>query len=89
MEACERKGKVKVKLSLCLTKQHTMKTYWGSGGIAPRILDLGTKWREGNNLFQDGGGQGNTSRNAGSVINYLDSYLGKILLVTSYICYFT
>jgi hypothetical protein len=23
-----------------------MKTYWGSGGIAPRILDLGTKWGE-------------------------------------------
>jgi hypothetical protein len=21
-----------------------MKTYWGSGGIAPLILDLGTKW---------------------------------------------
>jgi hypothetical protein len=31
-------------LSLCLTKHHTMKTYWGSGGIAPRILDLGTRW---------------------------------------------
>jgi hypothetical protein len=37
--------KVKVKLSLCLTKHHAMKTYWGSGGIAPRILDLGTSWR--------------------------------------------
>jgi hypothetical protein len=22
-----------------------MKTYWGSGGTAPRILDLGTRWR--------------------------------------------
>jgi len=22
-----------------------MKTYWGSGGIAPRILNLGTRWR--------------------------------------------
>jgi hypothetical protein len=22
-----------------------MKTYWGSGGIAPRILDFGTRWR--------------------------------------------
>jgi hypothetical protein len=21
-----------------------MKTYWGSGNIAPRILDLGTRW---------------------------------------------
>jgi hypothetical protein len=35
----------KVKLSLCLTKHHGMKTYWRSGGIAPRILDLGTRWR--------------------------------------------
>jgi hypothetical protein len=39
------KVKVKVKLSLCLTKHHAMKTYWGNGGIAPRILDLGTRWR--------------------------------------------
>jgi hypothetical protein len=39
------KAKVKVKLSLCLTKHHAMKTYWGSGGIIPRILDLGTRWR--------------------------------------------
>jgi hypothetical protein len=31
----------KVKLSLCLTKHHAMKAYWRSGGIAPRILDLG------------------------------------------------
>jgi hypothetical protein len=38
-------GKGKVKLSLCLTKHHAMKTYWGSGGIAPRIIDLGTRWR--------------------------------------------
>jgi hypothetical protein len=22
-----------------------MKAYWGSGGIAPRILDLGTRWK--------------------------------------------
>jgi hypothetical protein len=36
---------VKVKLPLCLTKHHDMKTYWGSGGIAPRILDLGIRWR--------------------------------------------
>jgi hypothetical protein len=28
----------KVKLPLCLTNHHTMKTYWG-------ILDLGTRWR--------------------------------------------
>jgi hypothetical protein len=30
--------KVKVKLSLWLTKHHAMKAYWGSGGIAPRNL---------------------------------------------------
>jgi hypothetical protein len=35
----------KVKLSLCLTKHHSMKTYCGSGGIVPQILDLGTRWR--------------------------------------------
>jgi hypothetical protein len=29
---------LKVKLSLCLTKHRTMKTYWGSGGIAALIL---------------------------------------------------
>jgi hypothetical protein len=28
-----------------LTDHHAMKTYWGSECIAPRILDLGTKWR--------------------------------------------
>jgi hypothetical protein len=37
--------KVKVKLSLFLAKHYSMKTYSGSGGIAPRILDLGTRWR--------------------------------------------
>jgi hypothetical protein len=37
--------KVKVKLSLCLTKHHAMKTYWGSGGIVPCILNLGTRRR--------------------------------------------
>jgi hypothetical protein len=36
---------VKVKLSLCLAKHHAMKTYCGSGGIAPHMLDLGTRWR--------------------------------------------
>jgi hypothetical protein len=36
---------VKVKLSLCLTKHHAMKACWGNGGIAQRILDLGTRWR--------------------------------------------
>jgi hypothetical protein len=39
------KVKVKVKLSLCSTKHLAMKTYRGSGGIAPRILDLSTRWR--------------------------------------------
>jgi hypothetical protein len=28
----------KVNLFLCMTKHHAMKTHWGSGGIAPRIL---------------------------------------------------
>jgi hypothetical protein len=32
---------IKVKLSLCLTKQHAMNAYWGNGGIAPCILNLG------------------------------------------------
>jgi hypothetical protein len=41
--------KKKGKLSLCLTKHHAMKTYWGSGGIAPLILDLGTRDYSGNN----------------------------------------
>jgi len=36
-----RKGKV----SLCLTKYHNMKTCWGSGGIAPVIFNLGSRWR--------------------------------------------
>jgi hypothetical protein len=36
--------KVKVNLSLCLTKHHAMKTYWG-GDIAPRIHDLSSKRR--------------------------------------------
>jgi hypothetical protein len=34
-----------LKLSLCLTKRHAMKTYKGSGVTAPRILDLSTRWR--------------------------------------------
>jgi hypothetical protein len=32
-----------IELSLCLTKHHAMKAYWGSGGIAPLILELGTR----------------------------------------------
>jgi hypothetical protein len=34
-----------LQLSLCLTKNHAMKMYWGNGGIAPCILDLGIRWR--------------------------------------------
>jgi hypothetical protein len=41
----EGKDNVKVYLSLCLTKHHAMKTYWTSGGVAPRIHDQGTCWR--------------------------------------------
>jgi hypothetical protein len=37
------KGKGKVKISLCLTKYHAMEGYWSRGGIAPRILDLGSR----------------------------------------------
>jgi hypothetical protein len=42
---CRWEVKVKVNLSLCLTKHHTMMTYWGNGGVALCILDLGTRWR--------------------------------------------
>jgi len=28
-----------------LTEHHAMRSYWGSGGIAPRILDHRTRWR--------------------------------------------
>jgi len=38
MPVTKRKIEVKVNLSLCLTKHHTMKAYWWSGGTAPRIL---------------------------------------------------
>jgi hypothetical protein len=27
-----------------ITEHHAMKAYLGSGGIAPRSLDLGTRW---------------------------------------------
>jgi len=37
-------SKGKVVLVLFLTDHHSMKAYWGSGGIAPRIL-WGTRWR--------------------------------------------
>jgi len=35
---------IKVKLSLCLTNHHTIKAYWGSGGIDTGVLDLSTRW---------------------------------------------
>jgi hypothetical protein len=34
---------LKAELSLHLTKHHATKTYWGSGGIATHILNLGTR----------------------------------------------
>jgi hypothetical protein len=34
-----------IKWSLFLTEHYAIKAYWGSGGIAPRILDFGTRWR--------------------------------------------
>jgi hypothetical protein len=32
-------------LFLCVTKYHAMKTYGESGGVSPRILNRGTRWR--------------------------------------------
>jgi len=32
-------------LRVFLTKHHARKAYWGSECIAPRILDVGTRWR--------------------------------------------
>jgi hypothetical protein len=37
-ESFESVVKVKIKLSLCLTKHHTMKTYWGSGGMKTKYM---------------------------------------------------
>jgi hypothetical protein len=37
--------KVKVVPVIFLIEHHAMKAYWGNGGKAPRILDLGTRWR--------------------------------------------
>jgi hypothetical protein len=39
------KGKSKVVPVLFLTEHHAIKAYWGSGGIAPYILDFGIRWR--------------------------------------------
>jgi len=35
----------KVKLSLCLTKHHAMKVYWGVEIYLHAFFDLGTRWR--------------------------------------------
>jgi len=37
--------KAKVVPVFFLNEHHTIKTYWGSRYISPRILDLFTKWR--------------------------------------------
>jgi hypothetical protein len=37
------KGKGKV-FTVLLIRHHALKAYWGSGDIAPHILDLGTRW---------------------------------------------
>jgi hypothetical protein len=39
------KGKTQSTVILYLTKYRTMKSYWGSEGIAPRILNLVAGWR--------------------------------------------
>jgi hypothetical protein len=39
-----REGKGKA-VPVLLTEHHAMKAYWGSGVIAPRILDLATRLR--------------------------------------------
>jgi hypothetical protein len=38
-------SKVKVKLSMCLTKHHTMKAYWRAEVQLHAFFDLGTRWR--------------------------------------------
>jgi hypothetical protein len=45
MEGNLKKIKGKVKLSLCFNTEPRREGVLGSGGIAPRILDLGTIWR--------------------------------------------
>jgi hypothetical protein len=39
------KGKEGKVVPVLLIEHHTMKAYWGSGHIAPRILDSGPRWR--------------------------------------------
>jgi len=36
---------VNVKLSLCLTKYHAMKTCWGGGGMSLHILNIDIRWK--------------------------------------------
>jgi hypothetical protein len=33
------------KLALCVVKHHAKKVLWGSGGIAPRFLKVGTRFK--------------------------------------------
>jgi hypothetical protein len=44
-------GNVNVKLSLCLTKHHSMKTYGGSGRTTPRILNLSQQMEVSGQLY--------------------------------------
>jgi hypothetical protein len=39
------KVKGKVVPVIFLSDHHAMKAYWGNGSIAPRILNIGTRWR--------------------------------------------
>jgi hypothetical protein len=46
VESDESGGTLKKEDESCpcaLTEHHAMKAYWGSGGITPCILDLGTR----------------------------------------------
>jgi hypothetical protein len=36
---------MELKFFLRLTKHHAMNTYWGSGSIAPCVLNFSTRWR--------------------------------------------
>jgi hypothetical protein len=55
-------SRYKVQLPLCFTKHHTMKTYWGSGGIAPHILELCIRWTWVNDLLEYFDTPGNATR---------------------------
>jgi len=41
----KREGKLFSVLKVPRHEQHAVKTYWSSGGIAPCILNLRTRWR--------------------------------------------